>query len=181
MYSYGVQVKGARRDIQDLSNELFGLIGALEHLKVQQQTQEEHESNPLRPPQYSDVVDEDQKSNAKDQRGSIKKSHQENTARVLQQTVEFLQELQKKLKVPETRLGAAVQRLKWPLRESEVRDHLNRLERVKTYFVLSLVTDDLEGSRKTANEIAALRTLLENVSLQDQAANSRKCLPYCIR
>jgi hypothetical protein len=176
LYSYGIQVKGARRDIQNLSNELFGLIGALEHLKTQQEDQVNYEANPLRPPPYSEIGEGDQKSDDNDQQCSVKKSHQANTALVLKQTVEFLQELQESLKRPKTRLGAVVQRLKWPLRESEVQDHLNRLERVKTYFVLSLVTDDLEESRKTAGEISTLRSLLEHVSLRQQATDSRKCL-----
>ncbi len=176
LYSYGIQVKGARRDIQNLSNELFGLIGALEHLKTQQEDQIIYEANPLQPPPYSESGEKDRKTDDNNQQASTRKSHQANISLVLQQTVEFLQELQKSLKMPKTRLGAAVQRLKWPLRESEVKDHLVRLERVKTYFVLSLVTDDLEESRKTATEISTLRSLLENVSLRQQATDSRKCL-----
>ena len=177
LYSYGIQVKGARKDIQNLSNEIYGLIGALEHLKVQQQDQANFEANPLQPPSYWEANENDQKGDEADHRDSIKTAHRENTALVLTQTVEFLQELHENLKLPKSRLGAVVQRLKWPLRENEVENHLKRLERVKTYFVLSLVTDDLEESRKTANEISSLRTLMESVSLRQQATEGRKsCL-----
>lgn len=37
LYTYGKNVKRARRDIQSLSNELFGLLGVLEHLRLQQE------------------------------------------------------------------------------------------------------------------------------------------------
>jgi len=36
LYTHFKNVKGARRDIQSLSNELFGLLGVLEHLRLQQ-------------------------------------------------------------------------------------------------------------------------------------------------
>ncbi len=177
LYSYGIQVKGARKDIQNLSNELYGLIGALEHLKIQHEDQADFEAKPLAPPLYSEKIEDNPKVDEDGQRSSVKKAHQENTAQVLKQTVEFLQELQESLQAPKSRLGTVVQRLKWPLKESEVENHLKRLERVKTYFVLSLVTDNLEESRKTASETSALRTLLEHVSLRQQATENRKsCL-----
>ena len=171
LYSYGKQVKGARRDIQSLSNELFGLIGALEHLKSQQ------EQHLIQLPAYSETETTTEKAkkntDIKDD-AAAESSHQENVASVLKQTVEFLQELQQSLGEPKTRMKAVVQLMKWPLRDSEVKKHLNRLERVKTFFVLSLVTDEADQSRKTAQEIAALRTLIQDAALRQQAAESSK-------
>ena len=177
LYSYGKQVKGAKRDIQNLSNELFGLIGALEHLKIQQEQQTAHEAGSFRPLPNPETNWDGQNADNGKQHGSAKDSHQASDASVLKQTLEFLQELQKSLNAPKGRWCAAVQRLKWPLRESEVQKHLTRLERVKTYFVLSLVTDEVDQSRKTASEILSLRTLLEDVSHRQQAADFRKRSP----
>lgn len=174
LYSYGKQVKGARHDIRDLSNEVFGLIGALQHLGIQLEHRSKLQEDPLQPTPYSQSEANDQEASDYQQHGSTKDSYQTIDASVLNQTVEFLQELQKSLEVPKGRWAATAQLLKWPLRESEVQKHLNRLERVKTYFVLSLITGEVDQSRKTADEISSLRTLLEDVSLRQQAADNRK-------
>jgi len=55
LYSYGQNVKGARRDIQTLSNELFGLIGVLEHLKLLQEQSHADEADSSRLPRYCQV------------------------------------------------------------------------------------------------------------------------------
>ena len=177
LYNYGKQVRGARRDIQNLSNELFGLIGALEHLKTQQEQTITHHTDPLRPPAYSETEADEGKAVHDNHDGSVQRPAQVNNAVVLEQTIEFLQELQQSLQAPKGRLRLAVQLLKWPLRESEVQKHLTRLERVKTYFVLTLVTGEVDQSQKTASEISSLRTLLEDVSLRQLAAESRKTPP----
>ena len=175
LYSYGKQVKGARRDIQNLSNEVFGLIGALEHLKLHQEQHAMEASNA--PPAYSEteVAAATSTHDIKD------KPHRETFVTVLKQTLEFLQELQESLGEPKSRLRAAAQLMKWPLREGEVQKHLTRLERVKTFFVLSLVTDEANESRKMANEIAALRTLIQDATLRQQAAESREAISRRLR
>lgn len=182
LYAYGRSVKGARRDIQNLSNELFGLIGALEHLKIQQEHRALHKADTLEPPSYAESEAGDVKDGDTDENGSLQDRRQENDARVLKQTLEFLQELQKSLDPPTGRFRTAIQLMKWPLREGEVQNHLTRLERVKTYFVLSLVTGEVDQSQKTASEISMLRTMLEDVSLRQLAAHSRKSIhPDAVR
>ena len=175
LYSYGKQVKGARKDIQNLTNELFGLIGALEHLKVQQEQQPFPDTQSLQPPAYEEIDSVPSKTDRSRVDGSTSSNSQENFVSVLKQTVEFLQELQQSLIEPKSRFNAALHLMKWPLRESEVQRHLSRLERVKTYFILSLVAGEIDQSRKTANEIAALRSLVEVTSLEQQAVESREC------
>ena len=181
LYSYGKQVKSARRDIQNLSNELFGLIGALEHFKLQQDNHLLEEKEQIRPPAYSAVESADLISrHAKGGKGV----HEDNVVSVLNQTIAFLQELQQKLKEPKGRLGIVVHLLKWPLKDNEVQKHLSRLERVKTYFVLSLVTDEVDQSRKMAHEIVALRTIMQNATIQQAETEARKFTPtvkLCLR
>lgn len=120
LYSYSREVKGASRDIQQLSNELFSLIGVLEHIKMQQERESLESQSKL--PMAMDKA---------------------TLSRVLNETIEFLQELQDSLAAPKSRFQAVAQKLKWPLREKDTKDHLMRLERVKSYFVLSQVTEEL--------------------------------------
>ena len=142
LYSYATRVKGAKGDIEALSNELFGLIGALEHLKLQEARSLEDRAGSLGLPEYSE------KRPSADYIGQAADEipgpaiHKANVRLVLVQTLDLLNELQGILLEPKGRFHATVQLLKWPLKENEMQMYLKRLERVKTYFVLSLVTDE---------------------------------------
>ena len=120
LYSYSKQVKGASKEIQQLSNELFALIGVIEHVKMQR------ERSP--PDQQTD---------------QLMAQDTQSLSRVLNETVEFLHELQDSLATPKSRFQAMAQKLKWPLQEKDTKKHLVRLERVKSYFVLSQVTEEM--------------------------------------
>ena len=174
LYSYGKEVKGARREIQSLSNELFGLIGALEHLKTLREQIEVQQTQLDLPPAYETRDDRAPQTDNGKKTIEENAASQETVDAVLKQTIEFLKELQEILAAPKSRFKSAMQLMKWPLRESEVQRHLNRLERVKTYFILSMVTDEVDQSRTTALEIAALRTLIQDTSLKQQANESRR-------
>ena len=140
LYNYAQQVKGARRDIQALSNELFSLVGALEQLKRRQDRIVDKE--PPEPPRYAEkdtLIGPTEESANKDIGA---KTHQATVTSVLSQTLEFLKELQQILREPKGRFHAKVQLLKWPFKEGDMQTHLKRLERVKTYFILLLVTDE---------------------------------------
>ena len=120
LYSYSKDVKGASRDIQQLSNELFALIGVLQHIKMQR------ENEP-----------------ANQQTRNTMLNDTDSLTRVLNETIEFLQELQDSLAPKRSRHEKVAQRMKWPLQGKEVKGHLMRLERVKSYFVLSQVTEEM--------------------------------------
>lgn len=120
IYNFAQGVKAASDSVRGLSSELFALIGVLEHMRLQRQqaTPSEPEASP--------------------------ESHGPSSAKqVLEETLVFLQELKKSLDPPQGRVKAAVQKLKWPLKETETKSHLERLERVKTYFILSQVTEEM--------------------------------------
>jgi hypothetical protein len=118
LYSYAAGVKNAKTEIKQLGTELFGLIGALEQVKRQQE----------RLPSYAE---------------SEHFSSRSNLEPVLTQALALLQELIAGLETPASRVKAALQKLTWPLSASSTKNALDRLERVKTYFILSLLTDDL--------------------------------------
>lgn len=123
IYSYAKEVKSAKLEIQQLSSELFALIGVLERMKTQQEQ--------LSAGQFSD---ETNLFASKNNQGSLRK--------VLQELIEFLQDLHKSLMPPKSSFQAKLQKLKWPFKQSDTQKHLSRLERVKTYLMLSLMTDD---------------------------------------
>lgn len=120
IYSYSQDVKAASDSIHRLSSELFALIGVLEHVKLQKQREKS-----IQPSLRGKTGDSD------------------NLKRVLEDTLVFLKELKISLDPPQSRLKATIQRLKWPLKEKETQSHLQRLERVKTYFILSQVTEEM--------------------------------------
>ncbi|KAL9124775.1 MAG: hypothetical protein Q9217_005928 [Psora testacea] len=173
LYSYGKEVKGARRDIQSLSNELFGLIGVLEHLKSREEQNLAKEAEPLESPDCSEALQSMDLDGEPKSDGISYESHKANIHTVLHQTLEFVQELQQSLIEPKRRFQATIHLLRWPLREGEMRKHLKRLERVKTYFVLSLVTDEVDQSMKTAKELMAIRTIMQDTTQRQEIAESR--------
>lgn len=124
IYSYAKDVKGAKNEIQQLSNEIFALIGVLERMKVQQSQTASGQS-----------IDQSKVFAQEESQASLVK--------VLHESLEFLQELHKRLTVPKSRFQSKLQKLTWPLKESETSQHLQRLERVKTYMILSLMTDEV--------------------------------------
>lgn len=127
IYSYSSDVRGAKGDIQQLSNELFALIGVLERLKVNQE-----QVSTGNPADHSKAFSQE--------------SNQDSLRYVLQQSLQFLQDLRKRLEFPKTRFKAKIQKLKWPFEQKETTQHLQRLERVKTYLILSLMTDEMFAS-----------------------------------
>lgn len=84
IYSYSNDVKDAKGDIQQLSNETFALIGVLERLKVNQE-------------QISTGkwTDHSKAFSQESNRGSLR--------HVLQKSLAFLQDLHKRLESPKTR------------------------------------------------------------------------------
>jgi hypothetical protein len=148
LYSYAREVKDAKRDIQDLSSELFALIGVLEHLKRQQSDAWNDSGNGL-------VVAQ----SAGD--GSIREDSTmpiDATRNVLNETMVFVQELYKTLEIPKKR---SIQRLTWPLKDSQTKSHLQRLERAKTYFILAAVTDDRDQIKAIGAQLFELSSLLK--------------------
>ena len=125
LYTYAHDVKGARGDIKALSNELFALIGVFQHLKMQQEGQ------------VPEKIDEQL---------FAEEPNQPIFREVLQECIEFLQELQQKLMTPKSRFQAKIQKMKWPFQSDEIKQHLQRLERAKTYFMLALMSDEMSSS-----------------------------------
>lgn len=127
IYNYAKDVRDAKNEIQQFSNELFALIGVLERMKTQQEQQEQLSLG----------------TPADKSKAFARKENMPILQQVLQQSIEFLQELHNHLAAPKTHFQVRIQRLKWPFKEGETKRHLDRLERVKSYLILSLMTDEM--------------------------------------
>ncbi|MCJ1437034.1 hypothetical protein MMC27_006419 [Xylographa pallens] len=155
LYSYAKDVKGAKNAIQQLSNELYALIGVLEHLKRQQEQISQSENKPDRP------------------KALVRPSDEGNLTAILSECLDFLNELQENLKIPASRLQSTLHKLKWPLKDSEMKGHLRRLERAKTYFILALVTDDVGLTREIASQMFALGSLIHKDTEEKRLQKTR--------
>ena len=172
LYGYGRDVKSARKEICELSSELFGLIGVLDHLKAQH-GQSSSLSVDNKPPAYDDL--KDISANGSDERtASDQPGYREDIASMLKQTIDLLSEMHKALAQPKNKIKSAVQRLAWPLQEREAKKFLTRLERIKSYFILYVVIGEADQSRKLADEIVALRAQVQDLAIGQQAAEFRE-------
>ncbi|KAJ5920404.1 hypothetical protein N7516_011262 [Penicillium verrucosum] len=144
LIQYAKTVQTAKSEVRKLSGELFALKGILEHLAAQIND----------PP------------NGRNQ----KQVHL--TAIVLHTTNEFLQSLLMDLKTAETKFKRLKQALKWPFTQTEVNEHLIRLERVKSWLILVLIADHKSVDREMQNEICDLaNTLKEDLRIRAQERN----------
>jgi len=149
LYDYGSNVKDARKDINILSEELFALKGVLEHLKAQHK--------PV-------VANLDQSESPWPARYDPQKF-----AGMLQSTGEILRSLLKSLEEPKGRFKRSMQSLKWPLDRSDVDKHLARLARVKTWFILVLMTDSSALTQDVYTEVSELtRSIQVDLKIREQ-------------
>jgi hypothetical protein len=120
LLNYSSDAKDAKRDIQILSTEIFALKGILEQIKSQQEAVSAG-SAPFISAKYNS----------------------EEFSRILRFASEVLQSLQKSLTPSQSHFGQSIQRLAWPLKKDEVQKQVARLERVKTWFIILMTTDNL--------------------------------------
>ncbi|KAL9087298.1 MAG: hypothetical protein Q9159_003718 [Coniocarpon cinnabarinum] len=91
----------------------------------------------------------------------------EETARTFEDAKKLLDELAKALgSQPRTRVGRIVQRAAWPLKKAETDRIADHLERLKTYFILAVTSDNLSVCRQVYWEVRALRRDVEDQAMQ---------------
>ena len=145
---YGKAVQTAKSEIRKLSEELFTLKGILEHLAAQ----------------IDDV--------AKWEEAETSPFDRDVMARVLRTTNEFLQSFLVDLETSETKFKRLKQTLKWPFTQTQVIEHLTRLERVKSWLILVLMADQHSVDREMQQEIRDLtNTLKEDLRIRAQERN----------
>ncbi|KAJ5791665.1 uncharacterized protein N7518_008676 [Penicillium psychrosexuale] len=145
---YGKAVQTAKSEVRKLSEELFALKGILEHLAAHS----------------TDI--------AKWEESETSLFDRDVMARVLHTTNEFLQSFLVDLETSETKFKRLKQALKWPFTQTQVIDHLARLERVKSWLMLVLMADHNSVDREMQHEIRDLtNTLKEDLHIRAQERN----------
>ncbi|GAD91601.1 hypothetical protein PVAR5_0174 [Paecilomyces variotii No. 5] len=139
--SYAKAVRDARSDTQRLIEELFAVKGILEHLSAQVEPQDLRAS-PLNPEPLALFNPELLES-------------------TLSTTHEFIQSLLSDLEEPVSRLKRLKAKLEWPLTKERVNTHLVRLERVKSWLILVLTSDNSALQRDVYRQITGLAESLE--------------------
>ncbi|KAJ5572097.1 hypothetical protein N7535_005757 [Penicillium sp. DV-2018c] len=145
---YAKTAQTAKSEVRKLSEELFTLKGILEHLAAQtEHTPKCQESEHIT---FDRVV----------------------MGRVLHTTSELIQSLLADLETAETKFKRLKQTLKWPFTQTEVLEHLTRLERVKSWLILVLTADQNSADREMQHELRDLTSAVkEDLHIRAQERN----------
>lgn len=126
IYKFGKGVKDAKKEISQLCSELFALKGSLEHIRMNISCSKA-------------VVEQD---------GALQTLfspllESEECGSMLIATESLVQDLTKRLSAAPGRLNSMMQSLTWPLKKDDIRDFTQRLERLKSYFLLATTSDNM--------------------------------------
>ena len=125
LHDYATVVKESQNEICHLSKELFALKGVLEYIDSRKQMLA-----------CTNGADPDI-SKTRDIFSSYEFQG------TLSSTILHLQHLLTTLQQPRGRLKKATSKLTWPLRKAEFEEQITSLERVKSWFILAMMTDNL--------------------------------------
>ena len=130
LYDYGKSVKDAQSDISRLVAELLALKGVLENLQEMFSEKNEGQSNnPTLSLEFQNLATS---------------------------SLNILETLEKQLEAQRSKLKRAMQALKWPFDESEMERQMRRLERVKSSFILIVMTGNVLDSQDILSTIKQL-------------------------
>ncbi|KAI4213641.1 MAG: hypothetical protein LQ351_003865 [Letrouitia transgressa] len=146
IYQYGQGVREARREINQLCSELLALKAALEHVRLnmdgglarssgaEKDAQKILASSNIACPEFNDMV----------------------TATEL-----ILKSLQDRLKVKGGRAKAALQRLTWPILREDLKQDIEKLDRLKSFFILTTTSDNAILCRELYLKVCSIDQRLE--------------------
>ena len=132
LHDYARVVKAAKEEICLLSRELFALKGVLEYIDSRRQAA---------PDTHNTEADACAKED-----GTIDLVSSDEFGSMLRSTTSTLQSLLSILQEPKGRLKKAMNKLAWPFTKAEFEEHVANLERVKSWFILAMMTDNLSVS-----------------------------------
>ena len=161
VYEYGKEVKEWKAEVRALCEELCALKGVLEHM---QQRYEFSQNN----------------DDPKD--GTVKFMESTEFFDMIRSTTEFLDGLLSRLTIPKDKIRRAVKALAWPLNKSDILVDTERLGRVKAWFVMTMMSDNLDLSKDTYLEVRELKTLLyrehESRNLERQEKTRKELIDW---
>jgi len=162
IYSLARTVKDSKVEIQRLCDKLFALKGVLEHIQLQVASLGNTSS-------WKESGIE-----AAEQLPLAMKSPE--SKEMLESTQTFIKEIMKD--IPETKgFKAALQRLSWPWTKDQIKEHISRLERVKSWFVIGILGDTMGQSTKCYDEVCEISKAItedkqaRELDQQDQTAD----------
>ena len=123
IYQYGKGVADAKKEISSMCSELFALKGALEHIRLNLQSIGASSITPF--PFPSPIM------GTKDFK------------EMLDTTTSAITALSKPFEKARGRVATALNRLTWPMKKTDIISETQRLERLKSYFILATTTDNL--------------------------------------
>ena len=125
LHDYATLVKEAQDEICRLSKELFALTGVLEYIASRRQVLAGTNGADAGSNSAKDIFSSDEFQG------------------ILSSTILHLHCLLTTLQQPKSRLKRTIHKLTWPLTKAEFEEHIINLERVKSWFILSMMTDSL--------------------------------------
>jgi hypothetical protein len=161
IYNYGAGVRNARKEIDQLCVDLFALKGTLEHVRLHIES--------------CKFIDEDADASSTFSMSSqVFRTDEFND--MIASTDELLQNLARLVEKSPNRRGKIVHYLMWPLTRSEVQEYTSRLEKMKSYFILAITSDNLEVSKQVYSEVHALGQIVraQREEYQEKAEDERR-------
>lgn len=135
LYEYSSAVKDSKDDIRRLTQEVFALKGALEHISTNTRLY------------LSGKRSDDSERSVQNER-------------MLKVASETMQNIQKRLGEPRNKVEKTKQALKWPFTKKEIEKYIAAVERCKTWFIMVSMNDAAE---KTAEIYANVQQIVATV------------------
>ena len=159
VYQFGKGVREARDEINHLCSELFALKAALEHVQLNMDT---------RSP-----------GTCKDAQSILISSNMSTSefSDMLSSTNSILSSLLTRLDCKPGKIKSALQRVSWPLLKDDVNRDIKRIERLKSFFVLSTTSDNAILCREIYSRVCTVEEHLrqqEKVQKQKQHSELRQ-------
>lgn len=126
IYKFSQGIREARREINLLCSELLALRAALEHVQLNLQ--------------QDDKMQVDQPYGASAHLSSSNLSMPE-SHEMIESAQSLLSELLTQLEKP-GKLNSALRRIAWPLKKENINSYVTRLERLKSFFILAITSDN---------------------------------------
>ncbi|KAL9613817.1 MAG: hypothetical protein Q9167_001664 [Letrouitia subvulpina] len=159
IYKYGQGVSEARREINQLCSELFALKAALEHIRLnidgglagshdaEEGAQTILASSNFASPEFKDMV----------------------TATEL-----ILKSLQDRLKVKGSKAKATLQRLTWPIVKDDLKEDIEKLNRLKSFFILTTTSENAVLCRELYLKVCSIDRRLKHQDVIQERVKASK-------
>ena len=149
LYEYSNSVKDSKDDIRKLTQEVFALKGALEHMSATTRTYLSNERH------------------GNDEKGIQNEG-------MLNMAKETLGTLSKKLAEPKNKFQKTTQALKWPFTKKEIERYIVIIERCKTWFIMVGMNETVERTSEIYDGMKQLAATIHEEIIERRATIMNK-------